>query len=316
MACLHPKLLPNPIFGKLSYSDGRPTLSGDRLSKYIEVPCGRCVDCLSNRQNSWSFRIDCEYLDVVSKDGCSYFITLTYDDEHLPFNSDGICSLDKSHLQLFHKRLRAEGLNFRYFCCGEYGDKFGRPHYHGIYFFNEWFSKEYIHDIFYSKWLMCEDFELRVDSYSILSAEYVSKYCLKRFGVNYDGVQPPFALMSLKPAIGSSFLDNVFELRRLRQNKTLTVYDSFGNSRPLPRYFRNKIFSKIEQTSIFKKLDSEKLHLDYLLSGVSDEFGLLSYRNNLYKSSLLDEMFRVKDRFMSDFGKDCRLSYSDYLKNL
>lgn len=72
------------------------------------------------------------------------FITLTYDNEHLPKD----LSLDIKHFQLFVKRLRKklkmrwekEGNNpekwesFRYFHCGEYGEKRQRPHYHACLF--------------------------------------------------------------------------------------------------------------------------------------------------------------------------------------
>lgn len=60
------------------------------------------------------------------------FITLTYDQEHLP--STG--SLIKKDFQDFMKRFRKaiEPIKIRYFMCGEYGEKFQRPHYHAIIF--------------------------------------------------------------------------------------------------------------------------------------------------------------------------------------
>ena len=65
---------------------------------------------------------------------CAVFVTLTYDDEHLPENA----SLVVSDLQKYIKRVRKEcdkiGKRIRYFACGEYGDRYGRPHYHAIIF--------------------------------------------------------------------------------------------------------------------------------------------------------------------------------------
>jgi len=62
---------------------------------------------------------------------CSSFLTLTYRPESLP--ADG--SLNKKHFQDFMKRLRERlGISLRYFHCGEYGEKFARPHYHCILF--------------------------------------------------------------------------------------------------------------------------------------------------------------------------------------
>ena len=63
------------------------------------------------------------------------FITLTYDNEHLPEHN----TLVKKDFQDFMKRLRkkkkASTKNpIRFFHCGEYGEQFGRPHYHAILF--------------------------------------------------------------------------------------------------------------------------------------------------------------------------------------
>ena len=62
----------------------------------------------------------------------SSFVTLTYDDDHIP----DFASLRKSHFQKFMKRLRKRLLErkIRYFACGEYGETTQRPHYHMILF--------------------------------------------------------------------------------------------------------------------------------------------------------------------------------------
>lgn len=74
----------------------------------------------------WSIRITHE---MAYYDACS-FVTLTYDNEHLP--PDG--SLNKRDLQLYLKRLRKSvaPARIKYFACGEYGERFRRPHYHLI----------------------------------------------------------------------------------------------------------------------------------------------------------------------------------------
>lgn len=60
------------------------------------------------------------------------FISLTYADEHLP----RLESLDRKAFPLFMRRLRKaySGRRIRYYHCGEYGDRFGRPHYHSCLF--------------------------------------------------------------------------------------------------------------------------------------------------------------------------------------
>lgn len=93
--------------------------------------CGQCAYCRALKAKEWSLRITMSQSRAVH----AVFLTLTYSDEHLP--PDG--RLVKTDLQKFFKRLRrsisyhkGEDYNFKYFCCGEYGDIFHRPHYHVI----------------------------------------------------------------------------------------------------------------------------------------------------------------------------------------
>ena len=102
-------------------------LTKNKYGYVVEIPCGRCVACRLNRAREWSLRIMNEL--AYHKDAC--FLTLTYDDEHLPEDK----SLSKRDFQLFMKRFRKDfGLPVRFFACGEYGKKTFRPHYHVIFF--------------------------------------------------------------------------------------------------------------------------------------------------------------------------------------
>lgn len=152
-------------------------------------------------------------------------ITLTYSDEHLP--RDGV---QKRDLQLFFKRLRKDH-SVRYFACGEYGDRFSRPHYHALLFGCDFRDKQPIEP---SKsgapqWLSAElerywqqQGRCTIGSVTFESAAYVARYCTKkitgsRAEEHYQRldvatgemipVQPEFALMSRRPGIGRSWLE-------------------------------------------------------------------------------------------------------------
>ena len=66
------------------------------------------------------------------------FLTLTYDNEHIPLTEDGVRTVSRSDMSKFLKEykrrynLRQE--EFQYFGCCEYGDTFGRPHGHLLFF--------------------------------------------------------------------------------------------------------------------------------------------------------------------------------------
>lgn len=103
----------------------------------MQVPCGKCVGCLLDRRRSWAVR--CMHEASVHPE--NRFLTLTYDEEHLPLGG----SLEKDALAGFMKRLRSWWTRswkeasdvvppIRYFGCGEYGGRAGRPHYHALLF--------------------------------------------------------------------------------------------------------------------------------------------------------------------------------------
>jgi len=105
---------------------------GDKL----ELPCGRCIGCRLDRARTWSVRISHE----ASLYDSNLFVTLDYAPKHLPAS----LSLEYPDFQWFMKRLRKEldGASvapdgrrpIRFFCAGEYGSKFQRPHWHAILF--------------------------------------------------------------------------------------------------------------------------------------------------------------------------------------
>ena len=102
---------------------------------YEYVSCRKCEECISIRKSQWCFRAMAETEHSFD----SIFLTLTYNDEHLPVDK----SVSVRDVQLFFKRMRKnidlwypnfnkEKYPLKYFLVSEYGGKFGRPHYHLI----------------------------------------------------------------------------------------------------------------------------------------------------------------------------------------
>jgi hypothetical protein len=86
------------------------------------------MGCRIDHNKTWALRA----MHEAKMHALNCFLTLTYDKEHLPADY----SLHKPHFQDFMKRLRHRLYpgKVRYFMCGEYGGKLGRPHYHAILF--------------------------------------------------------------------------------------------------------------------------------------------------------------------------------------
>lgn len=101
----------------------------------VKLPCGQCVGCRLERSRQWALR--CMHESKLHDRNC--FITLTYDEAHLPPDR----GLHYRDFQLFMKRLRKRfGDNIRFYMCGEYGEKVGRPHFHACLFGHDFDDKK------------------------------------------------------------------------------------------------------------------------------------------------------------------------------
>lgn len=129
-----------------TYQSGKVFPTDERLvyqQPYMEVPCGKCVECKRTQYSSYLQRMQCEALTSYM-----FMITYTYDDAHLPslrFNTpDGVQSLyyaDIKHVQDMFKRVRKAPIftyrDFRYFAVTEYGTEKFRPHHHILLFLSK-----------------------------------------------------------------------------------------------------------------------------------------------------------------------------------
>ena len=182
---------------------------------------GNVSDAAHKKAAEWSHRCEHEatlWTQVI-------FITLTYDDEHLP--EEGW--LNEEHLRNFFKRLRKNGKNhrhinrdhnsnFRYFACGEYGTKKGRPHYHAIIFGANFTDRTKVGDgptgTLYTSTTLRELWPYGnniIADATGAAANYIAQYALKKQGdgtTDKDGVwrPAPFLRMSQKPPIGQEWL--------------------------------------------------------------------------------------------------------------
>lgn len=198
------------------------------------------------------------------------FVTLTFDDEHVP--QDG--ALNTRELQLFVKRVRKHARSrtnnldcdasrrVRLFGCGEYGTQGGRPHYHAI-LFNCGFRRDrtrvgtdkngqplYTSETLARLWN--HQGYVTLGDATPASANYIAQYTLKKQGrylpwnpetgqagrwLERDGryLPAPFLRMSLRPAIGATWLD------RYKKDLTHGYLVQDGRQVPIPRYYKKRL---------------------------------------------------------------------------
>lgn len=235
----------------------------------ISAPCGKCEFCLSKRKQLWTFRL-CEEFKVCDT---AYFVTLTYDDHHLPWYSvysrpisgrdfytyrrcertDGPCvnGVSKIDVQKFLKRLRKsiQPFKIRYFLVSEYGPETLRPHYHMILF-------DFPQSLDIEKRLN-DTWGLGFVSVSPLNEariSYTCKYVLNSLPLNSP---LPKNFMLCSKGIGKSYLNDAnISYHRSR----LQPYLDFGDRViPLPRYLVEKIFTYDEMDEFSKENEKRGL---------------------------------------------------------
>lgn len=195
------------------------------------------------------------------EDNC--FITLTYDDQHV------VPTLIYWHFQKFMKRLRKRrpfaklGGGVRFYMAGEYGVKYGRPHFHALLFNCRFPDRYLIRQGDNPLYRSAELEELwtfgfsSIGSVTFESAAYVARYCTSKItgalaeahyllpapfvdrdtGEIFYSRVPEFNHMSLRDGLGADWLklywSDVRSGRVVVNGKECTI------PRYYARYFKN-----------------------------------------------------------------------------
>lgn len=208
----------------------------------IRVPCGNCPGCKNQRAAWWAFRLQ----EEAKKHHQSLFITLTYDDDHIKGSPNGLLTLNKTDLQTFFKTLRKQSgsKTIKYYACGEYGGTTFRPHYHSILF--DATPLQVVR-----AW---NNGNARCDQVTPASIRYVTGYICKPSIVDArdpnDDRQKEKAFIS--KGLGLNYLsDELINYHRDGANSFTTMPG--GVKQPLPRYFRDRLFTPEERSEMNEK---------------------------------------------------------------
>lgn len=242
----------------------------------VKIPCGSCIGCRLEKSRQWAIR--CVHEAQMHDENC--FITLTYNDEHVPENG----TLVLRDYQLFMKRLRKKysEKTIKFFHCGEYGENcakckkhftkctcykyekgLGRPHYHALIFGFDFPDKIIHHKVnnntLYTsailEGLWRKGFAL-IGHVTFESAAYVARYVIKKmngFGSEeyYGEKKPEYITMSRNPGIGSKWFEkyksDVFPSDQIIIN---------GKAVKPPKYYDLKLEKDYPEE--FKKLRAER----------------------------------------------------------
>ena len=221
MPCFHPLQAYKTVCGDVVFHESARV----DVVRSLQLPCGQCVGCRLERSRQWATR--CMHEASLFRN--NMFITLTYSDEHLPEDK----SLNYDDFQRFMKRFRKhyKGIEvrdgkrpIRFYMAGEYGEQFGRPHFHACIFnfrFDDQkvFKRTSSGSVIYTSQKLSALWPFgyaSIGDVNFQSAAYVARYIMKKVNgqladrhyevVTDDGEiikrTPEFTKMSLKPGIG------------------------------------------------------------------------------------------------------------------
>lgn len=177
-----------------------PKVSKSRKGKFYVNKCGKCRACRLAKANN---KMIVSVFAAAEYQKKGQFLTLTYDDEHLPHG------LQIEHFQSFMKKLRElDGTpDVKMFYAGEYGSKTHREHWH-VLFYNHRYDIEDVKKAWSEPRKRGRKKAGEVDPYIPLgfvydgtltpkSMKYVSGYIDKKGYEPDSGKRPPFGRSSV-----------------------------------------------------------------------------------------------------------------------
>ena len=244
------KFLGNDVFASTLYPG----------KEAIQLPCGQCIGCRIDRSRQWANRcmLELQYHDSA------FFVTLTYDDLHVPKSyypdpatgeAHTSLTLCKRDFQLWMKRLRKKFSDdkIRFFACGEYGGQTKRPHYHAIIFglhlddlvkyktvkegdsYYTYYNSDSLQDTWPNGFVV-------VGQVTWESCAYVARYVTKKLSGEQAefykkfNLVPEFSDMSRRPGIARQFYDE--HGKDIYNNAYINVSTPKGGRKfKPPRYF-------------------------------------------------------------------------------
>lgn len=177
----------------------------------------------------------------------SIFLTLTYDDDHLPPGGNLQPKHTQKWLNSFRKALSRlkNPIKIRYYLVGEYGEQSNRPHYHAIIYGIDSTMATTINNTWGRGLIHIGDVNKDTTAYV---AGYVLKGKKRVEELTTNGLIPEFARMSRNPGIGALSVPKIVDSLTSEhghyafQNGDVPNELSHGGAKqPLGRYLKSKI---------------------------------------------------------------------------
>lgn len=238
------------------------------------IPCQKCIGCRLDYAKDWANRT---YLESTLYKH-NYFITLTYDEEHLEYNEelidqDGRSWTDNGNFlptiktetfetflntlrKIFEREYHHKGI--RFIGCGEYGEESARPHYHLILlncpFPAETFFEPRIknNNVYYRNTILERAWKKGISNIceaNWQTMSYTARYITKKVNGEAEielyyanGIIKEFFRQSRDPGIGKPYYD--LHKEKIYESDSILISNKKGVHREKPPLYFDKLFEQ------------------------------------------------------------------------
>lgn len=201
----------------------------------LPVPCGKCQACRIDKISMWTDRIQFE---AMTSPDASGFLTLTFDDAHMPENR----SANKKVMSDFFKRLRYySDKKFKFFYSSEYGETTYRLHYHVCMLNFDANDVKNIEDLA-KAWADRNGNRLGIFTFTPLLPARI-RYCVEYISFENPKLNAVYKSLGLSPCVHSCSkqIGEDWIMSHADVIRETNGYFSNGVLKPLPPYYVNKL---------------------------------------------------------------------------
>ncbi len=254
--CLYPKLIKNKKYLPNKKNGGKPPVMKDERTMYVPVGCGKCMECMKQKANSWRTRLNEEARHTNN----GRFITFTirnnefnklHKEVDMPFGYESMNKVATLAVRRFLERWRKKyKKSVRHWITTEIGHRgTERLHLHGILYTDV--DRKTISEIW--GYGFCNIRNVCSEK----SISYIVKYMNKVDPMHKD--YRPVVLCS--KGIGSGYLERKDSKDNQYKGEDTKEYyrTRSGRKAALPIYYRNKLYNEDEREQLWlMKLDKQE----------------------------------------------------------
>jgi hypothetical protein len=252
--CLYPKEIKNRKYTPNKKNGGIIPTATDERTKYVQVGCGRCIECTKQRARGWQVRL----YEEIKHDKRGKFVTLTFNNESIKKITEEIKNLTgyeldneiatkavRKFLERYRKKYKKSIKHWLITELGHNGTE--NIHIHGIIWTDLPLAE--IEKIWSYGWMWKGKGDKQENYVNDRTINYIIKYVTKIDEIHK--YYKPKILTS--KGIGKAWIEKRNQLtNQYKPHKTKETYKTkTGHEIALPLYYRNKIYTEEEKEKLW-----------------------------------------------------------------